>query len=157
MEGTALVCSRHCPPTKPPLRDGSGNLLKKLPSVEVCKTLCTARGLTQIPKKKDDLIALLKTVYSFPETQKKVSRAPDAGLEDIHNSLRNVVVKNAELWKTASLIGLENQPAFKNPTMKSVQMLLFATLRDVLQPQPPKIRLIHASKKVKEATKGDAG
>jgi hypothetical protein len=44
----------------------------------------------------------------------------------------------------------------KNPTMKSVQILLFATLRDLLQPNPPKLRLVHAKTKV-AGTKGDEG
>ena len=41
--------------------------------------------------------------------------------------------------------------------MKSVQILLFATLRDLLQPQPPKLRLVHAKKKVEGKQTGDAG
>ena len=41
--------------------------------------------------------------------------------------------------------------------MKSVQILLFATLRDILQPSPPQLKLVHAGKKVKDAVKGDAG
>ena len=40
--------------------------------------------------------------------------------------------------------------------MKSVQILLFATLRDLLQPNPPKLRLVHAKTKV-AGTKGDEG
>jgi hypothetical protein len=52
---------------------------------------------------------------------------------------------------------LENQPVLKNPTMKSVQILLFATLRDMLQPQPPPLKLVHAGKKVRGEETGDAG
>jgi hypothetical protein len=52
---------------------------------------------------------------------------------------------------------LENQPVLKNPTMKSVQILLFATLRDMLQPAPPVLKLVHAGKKVQVEAKGDEG
>jgi hypothetical protein len=52
---------------------------------------------------------------------------------------------------------LENQPVLKNPTMKSVQILLFATLRDMLQPGPPPLRLVHAGKKIQGMESGDAG
>ena len=40
--------------------------------------------------------------------------------------------------------------------MKTVQILLYATLRDVLQP-PPKMKLIHALKKVADKESGDKG
>jgi hypothetical protein len=41
--------------------------------------------------------------------------------------------------------------------MKTVQILLFATLRDMLQPGPPPLKLVHAGKKVKVEATGDAG
>jgi hypothetical protein len=41
--------------------------------------------------------------------------------------------------------------------MKSVHILLFATLRDLLQQPPPQVKLVHAGKKVKDAATGDAG
>jgi hypothetical protein len=40
--------------------------------------------------------------------------------------------------------------------MKSVQMMLFATLRDLL-PGPPAVRLVHAGRKTAGATGGDEG
>jgi hypothetical protein len=67
------------------------------------------------------------------------------------------VTDNATLFRTATTILLENQPVLKNPTMKSVQILLFATLRDILQPNPPALKLVHAGKKVQVDTKGDEG
>jgi hypothetical protein len=53
---------------------------------------------------------------------------------------------------------LENQPAFKNPHMKSVQVLRFAVLRErYLQGTTvPAFHLVHAKKKV-AAEAGDAG
>ncbi len=151
------VCSRHCPPTQPALRDCSGNLLKKLPTADECKQILQSRGLTKIPTKKAALEEELAKLYSLPIQVKKVSKAPDTGLIEIHDSLRKLVQEKASLWSTCTEILLENQPAFKNPTMKSVQILLFATLRDLLQPSPPKLRLVHAGKKTKGAEKGDAG
>ena len=41
--------------------------------------------------------------------------------------------------------------------MKTVQILLFATLRDILQPGPPPLRLVHAGKKIQGLESGDAG
>jgi hypothetical protein len=67
-------------------------------------------------------------------------------------------LKNKELFSSCSEILLENQPVLKNPVMKSVQMMLFATLRDLLQPIPL-VRLVHASRKTTgvETAKGDEG
>jgi hypothetical protein len=41
--------------------------------------------------------------------------------------------------------------------MKSVQILLFATLRDMLQPGPPPLKLVHAGKKIQGKEVGDKG
>ncbi len=151
-----LVCSRHCPSHKPALRDASGTILKKIPVVSVCKELLQTRGVSKIPVKKDSVMEELSKWFTLPIVSKKVSKAPDVGLTEIHTSIQQLVKKNTELWKSNTLILLENQPAFKNPTMKSVQMLLFATLRDLL-PNCPPLKLVHAGKKVKDAAKGDEG
>jgi hypothetical protein len=155
--GMAATCSRHCPAIYPPLRDASGVLLKKVPSVDAMKALLGSRGLIKIPGTKAKLVEELSKLYSLPVVTKKVSKAPDAGLVEIHDGIRTLVSKNRDLWSTCGLVLLENQPAFKNPTMKSVQMLLFATIRDLLLTPPPSIRLVHAGKKVQGAAKGDAG
>ena len=152
----SFVCSRHCPQIRPALRDASGTILKKLPKVDECRALLAAKGLVKIPTKKDLVIKSLETYYSLPIQETKVSKAPDVGLTEIHNSLQNLVKQHATLWKSCTTILLENQPAFKNPTMKSVQILLFATLRDLIIDCPP-LKLVHAGKKVKDVEKGDAG
>jgi hypothetical protein len=41
--------------------------------------------------------------------------------------------------------------------MKSVQILLFATLRDLLKEPLPILKLVHAGKKVKGVVSGDEG
>lgn len=155
--GERITCSRHCSPAFPALRDLSGNLLKKIPSVTDMKTILNAKGMNRVPSKKADLEIELAKYYSLPIQVKKVSRAPDAGLIQIHDSLKKLVTKHSDLWSKCTVILLENQPAFKNPTMKSVQILLFATLRDLLPQPPPQLKLVHAGKKVKSAPSGDEG
>lgn len=151
------VCSRHCPTTKPALRDLSGNILKKIPAVSVLRDILNKiPQLHKSPAKKDAILEELKKYFSIPIIEAKVPKAPDVGLTTIHDSLQKLVKDQMELWKTCKIILLENQPAFKNPTMKSVQMLLFATLRDLI-PSPPPLKLVHAGKKVQVGEKGDAG
>ena len=156
-KGGQTFCGRHCPAATPALRDLSGTLLKKIPAVDACRELLSARGLVSVPKKKAQITEELQKLYSLPIETKKVTKAPDAGLIEIHTSIQTLVRHNAALWGSCTLILLENQPAFKNPTMKSVQMLLFASLRDLLQQPPPPLKLVHAGKKVQGAAKGDAG
>jgi hypothetical protein len=149
-------CVRHCPSSTPALRDLSGNLLKKIPSVSVLKGLANKSGASKEHlKNKDTLLAFLKTRYLFPKIVEKVKKIE---LEDIHDGIRAFILKNKELFSTCTEILLENQPVLKNPVMKSVQMMLFATLRDLLHSsKTPKVRLVHAGKKTTGSTKGDEG
>lgn len=143
-----LFCVRHC--VKPALRDLSGNLLKKIPSLAVLKGLAAGEKF----KNKDLAIEYLKGKFSFPLEKSVVKKVE---LEDLHDGLRKVVLANRALFASCTEILLENQPAFKNPVMKSVQMMLFATLRDLLGPVPPKVRLVHAGRKTAGQKKGDEG
>jgi hypothetical protein len=131
--------------------------MKKIPKMEECRAILSAKGLVKVPTKKALILEELGKLYSLPILTKKVSKAPDAGLIEIHDSLKKLVTQQSALWSSCDLILLENQPAFKNPTMKSVQILLFATLRDLLKQPPPQLKLVHAGKKVQGVAKGDAG
>jgi hypothetical protein len=54
---------------------------------------------------------------------------------------------------------IEHQPVLKNPVMKTVQLLIFATLRErlLLAGSQTNFHFVHAGKKVKGAEVGDAG
>ncbi len=151
-------CVKHCPPLTPALRDASGTLLTKVPAMAALRAI--AERCSPAPEKTDlktkvSLVAFLEKHFCFPKAAgpsvKKVE------LEDLHDGLRRFVGTHVELFRTCEEILLENQPAFKNPVMKSVQMMLFATLRDLTAPQIPKLRLVHAGRKTAGATKGDEG
>ena len=156
--GSAPTCLRHCPASHPPLKDLSGAVIKTLPAIAGLKGLAQAAGLT-VPKqaKKEQLRELLAARFSFPIVPLKLKKAVEHELTTIHDSIRAFVTANLPLFRQATAILLENQPVLKNPTMKSVQILLFATLRDLLQPAPPPLKLVHAGKKVVGQTTGDAG
>lgn len=151
-----LSCGRHCPTEFPAFRDLSGNALKKIPAMKELKVLFAQRGLIG-PKSKDDAMKKLATIFSMPVEVKKVKKAVDNELSVLHDGIRKMILERKALFEKANAIHLENQPVLKNPTMKSVQILLFASLRDILQPSPPQLRLIHAGVKVKGVQAGDAG
>lgn len=155
-----VYCVRHCPLDRPAFRDLSGNLLKKLPSAQGMKQILTSKGVQKVPKSKGDLLKKISDFFALPILKQKKKKAVDTELTVLHDGIRRFVTKNKELFASCKTICLENQPVLKNPTMKSVQILLFATLRDILQPDltksPPALKLVHAKMKV-AGTVGDEG
>ena len=147
-------CVRHAPPLTPVLRDLSGNVLKKVPAMAVLKVLAERLGADKSTMKtKQATVEFLEKHLCFPKVKVVVKKVE---LADIHDGMRAFVLKNAKLFGSCNEILLENQPVYKNPVMKSVQMMLFATLRDLL-PGPPAVRLVHAGRKTAGATGGDEG
>lgn len=151
------VCWKHCPAERPALRDLSGALVKTLPKLGVLRTW--VQGLPKSASRAA-ILERLAAKASLPLEKPKATRAQTEDLSRMHDSIRTFVLARAALFGGADCILLENQPAFKNPTMKSVQMLLFATIRDVLfsvKGSCPTTGFVHAGKKVQGVTKGDAG
>lgn len=150
-----VYCVRHCPLDRPAFRDLSGGLMKRLPAASQLREILVAKGVQKVPKSKGDLLKKLSELYALPILKQKKKKAIDTELTILHDGIRRFVTQNKDLFQTCSTILLENQPVLKNPTMKSVQILLFATLRDLLEPIPT-LKLVHAKKKVAGKT-GDEG
>lgn len=186
------TCKRHIPSSHTPLSvnekgapkesplpsaslsEGKRNekVCARIPAVAVLRTIARSAGLAApSAAKRDDLLATLATRFALPLVAPKAPRAADQGLEQIHDALRRFVADRWITFRQCTAVLLENQPAFKNPHMKSVQVLLFAVLRErFLQEQErslgcgetaplPTFHLVHAKKKVKGdgIAKGDAG
>jgi hypothetical protein len=149
-------CVRHCPLDRPAFRDLSGTLVKRLPPAKVLRELLIAKGVQKVGKSKGDLLKKIAEMFALPILKEKKKKAVDTELTVLHDGIRRFVTQNKDLFSKCKTICLENQPVLKNPTMKSVQILLFATLRDILQPNPPQLKLVHAKTKV-AATTGDEG
>jgi len=156
---TLPYCKRHIPKTHTVLKE----LTKKLPTLPTLKELAQTHGCVPITSGKQGVLDALATKFAFPYTQPKQANASHASLEIIHDGLREMVHTYWDLFSTCTHVLLENQPAFTNPHMKSVQILLYATIRVAyLQAQATpqstvQIRLVHAKKKMTTAPKGDAG
>ena len=148
-------CKRHIPKTFLILPELVG---KKLPSNKVLNELVKAQGLAAGTTNAKCIEALAKKC-ALHLKQPKQENASKLSLETIHDSLRQFVEEKWIQFSGSTHVLLENQPAFKNPHMKSVQVLLFATLREqfLKHGQHPEYHLVHAKKKVAQAEKGDAG
>jgi hypothetical protein len=156
LHNDSLYCARHCPLTHPPLKDVDGNNCKTIPSANDCKALLQKKQ-GGIPKKIEDVVKELEKYFSLPIPKNmKPKSVMYQDLSLYHDGIRTMILKQKELWSTCTLFCLENQPVLKNPTMKSIQMLLYASLRDIISTAIP-IKLVHAGKKVQGKTKGDEG
>jgi len=146
------TCLRHCPAGQPPLKDLSG-VVQRAATLPVLRALAEGKKGTKV-----SLTAFLAPRFSFPIEKVKVKKAVDTDMAILHDSIRTFITANLATFRQATHICLENQPVLKNPTMKTVQILLYATLRDFLQPSPP-VKLVHAGKKNTgdAAETGDAG
>jgi len=168
-----LVCARHVPADRKVLAGADGKPLKTLPGVGELKTMCETAGLgkpASKPPKKEDWVGLLGTRYALPvgavvKGAAKVTRALGANVTALHDGILAMILddRRYDTFMSCDAVLLENQPVLKNPTMKTVQILLFATLRDNFKaeregerPLPP-FHLVHAGKKVQGVESGDAG
>jgi hypothetical protein len=108
------------------------------------------------------MVEKLKEFYSIPAPKVKVPHAAAIDISRIHDSLRNFVRNSlSSFYGQLTEVRLENQPVLKNPVMKTIQILLFATLRDNVietkKTEIPIFKLVHAGMKVKGKESGDKG
>jgi hypothetical protein len=145
-----IFCGRH---KKLPVLPAKSHTIPSL------KELVKTHQLEVQGTKKEHYITALQTVYAFPFKQAKQANASHVSLELLHDALRAFVTESWPIFQGCTQVLLENQPAFKNPHMKSVQVLLFATLREqfLAHQESPTYRFVHAKKKVGDAPAGDAG
>lgn len=151
-----VFCKRHIPGTHSILPELDS---KKLPAVAVLRELVKTHNCQSIGNTKDACLEALSKKFALQYIQPKQANASKISLEEIHDSLRKFVKDKWDFFSNCTHVLLENQPVLKNPHMKSVQVLLFATLREkfLINDQTPEYHLVHAKKKVKDAQKGDEG
>ena len=95
------------------------------------KALATGRGVTDVKKmKKGDLVAWAQKEYLVPW---KPVKTASVSLDTIRRAMNTWLTSVLLTMKRATTIRLENQPAMKNPTMKSVQIMLYTLLAHRLE------------------------
>jgi hypothetical protein len=144
------TCKRHLPIDRPAF-EGKAKAVNDLKALLKSKEKST-KG------KKEELHQRALEYVSLPAT-KMLTKTGSLSLLDIYDGIRKCVNDRSDNMLTATNILLENQPAYKNPTMKTIQSFLFAALREASHRKGvfPSIDLVHASKKVEYSVKGDAG
>lgn len=150
--GEAIICRKHAPPQFPVLTDLSGVPYKIIPQLKFLKTI---PNLPTKNLRREEIVSELRKKFAIPIVPAKNSKKQNSDLANLHTALQKFADTRLELFRTSDQILLENQPAFKNPTMKSLQILLFATLRERIPGVP--VGFVHASRKTQGATAGDKG
>lgn len=103
--------------------------------------------------KKEDYMNELKKRYLLPFKKQKI--ATKTNLISILDAINVFLDMYIGSFSQAELIRIENQPVFDNPTMKSVQIILFTLLTHRLRKEKGwtgNICFVHASKKTEEDT-----
>jgi len=101
----------------------------------------------------------------LPPTKAKAVRSFAMNTNRLHDAIRNWIARDWHVLKDVTSVYIEHQPVLKNPTMKTVQFLVYATLRERLLAAHAdggtdvSFHFTHASTKVKGCTglDGDAG
>ena len=166
--GTVGSCKRHIPETHT-IPEGEP---RKVPVLTELRRMMTAGEATEFRKaggKREAAVEILGRRLAWPIEPARAAKTSSLGPEQLHDAIRAFIVRRWEFFAQADHVLLENQPAFKNPHMKTVQILLFSSLREkfygsraegrsgAVAAAPPPFHLVHAKKKVAEAEKGDAG
>ena len=155
-------CKRHIPAERPLLKAEDGKPVTKIPAVAALRKALQSRGEDPKGLSKDALVEKIASHWSLPLTKKELqtTKTKEVGMNELYDAIRTAVRNHWNEFSQASRVQLENQPAYKNPVMKTVQCFLFAALRESFYSsgsEPPAFELVHAKKKVAYEEKGDDG
>jgi hypothetical protein len=154
-----IVCGRHIPKDKPQIFDEeTGKPIKKMPTIAQMTAFCTARGL-DAKGKRPELLARVEANATLPLTRQQKAASFAENTCGLHDSIREWIKRDWAHISEVRHIYIEHQPVYKNPVMKTVQILIFATMRDAFlaNNKSPAFHFVHAGKKVKGAAAGDEG
>jgi len=94
-------------------------------SVTAMRALLVARGIEVHGKKKPELLTIVASHYLMPW---KPAKTMHTAMTVIRRAMNTWLTTLLPTFAKASVIRLENQPVMTNPTMKSVQIILFTLL-----------------------------
>jgi hypothetical protein len=117
-------------------------------SLKDLRNYCSERGMTNVAKvKKPELLTFLSSFFLMPW---KPAKTMDTSMTVLRRSMNTWLSTILPIFQRATIIRLENQPVMTNPTMKSVQMILFTLLGHRLETEYSwngTIEFVHAGTK----------
>ena len=155
---TGLVCGKHIVKGSQIFDETTGKPITKQPTIGQLQSFLRAKGL-EIKGAKPTLMARVEAVATMPLIKKKSVMSFADNTCNLHDAIRGWIERDWLKLQDVKDIYIEHQPVLKNPVMKTVQLLIFATLRDRFMASNTEVgfHFVHAGKKVKGAATGDAG
>ena len=153
-----LVCGKHIPKGSQIFDEGTGKPITKSPSIAQLQTFLRIKGL-EVKGRRLTLLERAQAVATMPLVKKKSASSFADNTCNLHDAIRGWIERDWTKLSGVKDVYIEHQPVLKNPVMKTVQLLIFASLRDryLLEGQTVAFHFVHAGKKVKGAEVGDAG
>ena len=155
---TGLVCKKHIPKDSQIFDEATGKPIAKAPSVAQLQAFLRAKGL-DVKGQRPALLARVEAIATMPILKKKSVMSFADNTTNLHDAIRGWITRDWEKLKGVKDVYIEHQPVLKNPVMKTVQLLIFASLRErfLANELVVAFHFVHAGKKVKGAEVGDAG
>jgi hypothetical protein len=153
-----LVCNKHIPKGSQIFDEATGKPLTKAPSVAQLQAFLRAKGL-DVKGQRPVLLARVEAIATLALVKKKSVMSFADNTTNLHDAIRGWITRDWLKIKDVKDVYIEHQPVLKNPVMKTVQLLIFASLRErfLANDSVVAFHFVHAGKKVKGAEVGDAG
>ena len=149
-----FVCGVHLPKTS--IFVGDKTTIK--PSVAQLQSFLKENKIDS-KGKRDELIERAGMIATIPLPKKKNMNTFASNTVQIHDAIRNWVTRDWNQLENVTSVYIEHQPVYKNPVMKTVQLLLFSSLREryLQNNKNTGFFFVHAGKKIKDQKVGDEG
>lgn len=131
---------------------------KTCPTIPQLQAFLTTHNLD--PKgKKDVLLERAKTIATMYVPKPKNAMSWADNTTRLHDAIRQWITNDWKHMEQVKHVYIEHQPVLKNPVMKTVQLLLFSSMRERYLSLGVEcaFHFVHAGKKVKGTEVGDAG
>ena len=153
-----LVCGRHLNKECQIFDEATGLPIKKQPTIGQLQAFLRAKGL-DVKGQRPVLLARAETIAVMPLIKEKSTASFADNTTNLHDAIRGWITRDWLKLSEAKDVYIEHQPVLKNPVMKTVQLLIFASLREryIGAGKSVQFHFVHAGKKVKGAEVGDAG
>ena len=109
--------------------------------------------------KRDALLQRACTIATVPIPKQKSVASFASNTVQLHDAIRAWVQRDWIHLSQVTDVYIEHQPVYKNPVMKTVQMIVFVSLREryLQEGMNPSFHFVHAGKKIKGEPVGDEG
>jgi hypothetical protein len=154
-----LVCGRHLDKDAQIFNETTGLAITKAPTITQLQAFLKAKGLDS-KGQRPALLSNVEALATMPLVKKKSVASFADNTSRLHDAIRGWIDRDWLHLKEVKQVYIEHQPVLKNPVMKTVQLLIFASLRERFLMEgrhAVTMHFVHAGKKVQGAEVGDAG